>query len=100
MLATCGIIPCPLLTASEYFIYTCTYLHYLDFYKNVVILLCTRTCWPHAVSHVRCTTQVNGILTFSFTNIRMVMLATCRIPCPLRTAWPDICKKSVCYFII
>ena len=99
MLATC-LIPCPLRTASEYFINTylnylnflykksdtfirmamsttCritwplrtapqlpneyfiyTYLNSLDFYINIVILFYARTCWPHAVSNVRCAPQV------------------------------------------
>ena len=56
MLATCR-MPCPLRTASVYFIYT--YLNYLDFYVKIVILLYARTCWPHAVSLVRCAPQVN-----------------------------------------
>ena len=58
MLATCR-IPCPLRTASEYFIYT--YLNYFDLYIKIVIFLYARTCWPHAVSRVRCAPQVNVI---------------------------------------
>ena len=59
MLATCR-IPCSLRTASEYFIYT--YLNYFNLYIQIVIFLYARTCWPHAVSHVRCAPQVDILL--------------------------------------
>ena len=59
MLAICR-IPCPLRTASVNLILKIS-LNYVDFYIIFVILIYARTCWPHAVSHVRCALQVNVI---------------------------------------
>ena len=57
MLATCR-IPCPLRTANLILKIS---LNYVDFYIIFVILIYTWTCWPYAVSHVRCALQVNVI---------------------------------------
>ena len=83
MLATCR-IPCPLGTASEYFMYT--YLNYLNFlYKNCDTFIRTDML---ATCRIPCplrSASVNLILIDSFTYIRMDMLATCRIPCRVST---------------